>query len=92
MALAKVTRVTTFNESGAYSDSELTNMAGNSIDRKKIRDELKIERTKLFKQFAKHPKDTRLALAVKILDDQIADYTEWTQTNDKNTEIERKNV
>lgn len=67
-------------------------MAENSIDRKKVRDELKIQRTKLFKQFSKHPKDTRLALAIKILDDQIANCTEWSRTNDKNTEIERKNI
>lgn len=67
-------------------------MAEKLIDRKKIRDELKIERTKLFKQFSNHPKDTRLALAIKILDDQIADCTEWTRAHDKNTEIEKKNI
>jgi hypothetical protein len=67
-------------------------MVGNLIDRKQARDELKIQRTKLFEQFSKHPKDTRLALAVKILDDQIADCTEWSRTNDKNTEIEKKDI
>ena len=65
-------------------------MAEKSIDSKKFLDELKIQRTKLFKQLTKHPKDTRLALAIKILDDQIADRTEWSQTNDKNTEIEKR--
>ena len=67
-------------------------MAGNSIDRKKVRDELKIQRTKLFQQFSKRPKDTRLALAIKILDDQIADCTQWSRTNDKNTGIEKRTL
>ena len=67
-------------------------MAGNLINRKKVRDELKIQRTKLFDRFSKHPKDTRLALAIKILDDQIAACTEWSRTNDKNAEIEKKNI
>ena len=40
-------------------------MAKNSIDRKKVRDDLKIDRAKLSEQFLKHPKDTRLALAIK---------------------------
>jgi hypothetical protein len=67
-------------------------MAGNSIDRKKVREELKIKRAKLFWQFSKHPKDTRLALTIKVLDDQIADCTEWIRTNEKNTEMGKKNI
>ncbi|HET9801781.1 MAG TPA: hypothetical protein VFP96_00960 [Candidatus Acidoferrum sp.] len=67
-------------------------MAGNQIDRKKVSDELKIQRTKLFGQFSKHPKDTRLALAIKILDDQIASCTEWSRANDKNTEMKKKDI
>ena len=63
-------------------------MAENSIDRKKVRDDLKIERAKLFEQFLKHPKDTRLALAVKIVDDQIANCTEWIRTKEKSAEKE----
>ena len=60
-------------------------MAANLIDRMKVRNELKVKRTKLFGQFSKHPRDTRLALAIKILDNQIADCTEWIRTNVKNT-------
>ena len=67
-------------------------MDGNSIDRKNVCDEMKIQRTKLFDQFSRHPKDIRLALAIKILDDQIADCTEWSRTNHKNTEIDKKNI
>jgi hypothetical protein len=58
-------------------------MAENSIDRQKIRQDLKIARTKLFEQFLKHPKDARLALAVKIIDDQIENCTEWIRTKEK---------
>ena len=55
---------------------EAMNVEANSIDRKKVRDDLKLDRTKLFEQFLKHPMDTRLALAMKIVDDQIADCNE----------------
>jgi hypothetical protein len=58
-------------------------MAENSIDRKKVRDDLKVERAKLFEHFLKHPMDTRLALAVKIIDDQIANCTEWIRTKEQ---------
>jgi hypothetical protein len=61
-------------------------MAENSIDRQKVRHDLKIARTKLFEQRLKHPKDARLALAVKIIDDQIANCTEWIRTKEKSAE------
>ena len=57
-------------------------MAENSIDRQKVRHDLKIARTKLFEQRLKHPKDARLALAVKIIDDQIENCTEWIRTKE----------
>jgi len=63
-------------------------MAERLIDRKRDRDDLKIARTKLFEQFLKHPQDTRLALAVKIIDDQIANCTEWIRTKQKSAEKE----
>jgi hypothetical protein len=67
-------------------------MAENSIDRKKVRDDLKIERAKLFEQFLKHPMDTRLALSVKIIDDQIANGTEWIRTKEKSAKIEKRTL
>jgi hypothetical protein len=63
-------------------------MAENSIDRKKVRDDLKIDRAMLFEQFLKRPKDTRLALATKIIDDQIANCSEWIRTKEKSAEKE----
>jgi len=63
-------------------------MAEHSIDRKKVRHDLKIARTKLSEQFLKHPKDIRLALAVKIIDDQIANCSEWIRTKEKSAEKE----
>ena len=65
-------------------------MAENSIDRKKIRDELKFERAKLYEQFLKHPMDTRLALTIKIIDDEIADCTVWMRTKEKSTENSKR--
>ena len=67
----------------SLSHRESISTAENSIDRKSVRDDLKIDRAKLFEQFLKHPKDTRLALAVKIIDDQIANCTEWIRTREK---------
>ncbi|HWY06341.1 MAG TPA: hypothetical protein VNY24_05745 [Candidatus Acidoferrales bacterium] len=63
-------------------------MAEHSIDRKKVRHDLKIARTKLFEQFLRHPKDARLALAVKIIDYQIATCSEWIRTKEKSAEKE----
>ena len=63
-------------------------MAENSIDKQKVRHDLKIARTKLFEQFLKHPKDTRLALSIKIINDQIANCTEWIRTKETSAEKE----
>jgi hypothetical protein len=71
---------------------ELAAMVENSINRKKACDELKIERAKLFKQFSEHPKDTRLALTIKIIDNQIADCAEWIRTKNTSAEITKKNI
>jgi hypothetical protein len=65
------------------SQGVVINMAENSIDRQKVRHDLKIARTKLFEQFSKHPKDGRLAMAIKIIDDQIANCTDWIRTKGK---------
>ena len=67
------------------------NVAANSIVRKKVRDDLKLDSTKLFEQFLKHPKDARLALAIKIVDDQIADCNERIPAENKSAEITEKN-
>lgn len=36
------------------------------------REELKAQRNLLFKKFLRHPQDIRLALKIKIIDDQVA--------------------
>lgn len=36
------------------------------------REELKAQRNLLFKRFLRHPQDIRLALKIKIIDDQVA--------------------
>jgi hypothetical protein len=45
------------------------------IEEKKKRGELKAKRELLFNQYLKHPMDTRLALEIKTLDDQLAEDT-----------------
>jgi hypothetical protein len=67
-------------------------MKENSIDREKVCNDLKIQRAKLFKQFSKHPKNIRLALTIKIIDNEIADCAEWIRTNDTSEEIAKKNI
>jgi hypothetical protein len=39
------------------------------------REVLKIKRDLLFKEYVSHPKEFRFALAIKTIDDEIADYT-----------------
>lgn len=43
-----------------------------AIEEKKKRDELKAKRELLFERYLKHPMDTRMALEIKIMDDQLA--------------------
>lgn len=43
---------------------------------RKKRQELKAKRNLLFQQFLKNPEDIRLALKIKMIDDQIAECTE----------------
>jgi hypothetical protein len=40
------------------------------------REELKTHRNLLFKRFLRNPQDTSLALKIKIIDDQLAAFTE----------------
>jgi hypothetical protein len=43
------------------------------IEEKRKREELKAKRDQLFERYLKHPMDTRLALEIKAIDDQIAE-------------------
>ena len=63
-------------------------MAEYSNDRRKVRHDLEIARTKLFEQFLKHPQDARLVLAVKLIDGQIASCSEWIRTKERGAEKE----
>ena len=45
----------------------------------KNRQDLKNKRNRLYKSFLKNPMHTRLAIEIKVLDDQLA---EWTQPNE----------
>jgi hypothetical protein len=43
-----------------------------AIEEKRKREELKAKRDLLFERYLKHPMDIRLALEIKIIDDQLA--------------------
>jgi len=50
-------------------------MSAAVIDEKREREALKAKRNLLFARYLKAPLDTRLALEIKIIDDQVAEYT-----------------
>lgn len=57
-------------------------MLETTIEEKQKREGLKDERNRLFEQYLKHPMDIRLALEIKLLDDQLAEAaTPGTVTN-----------
>ena len=43
---------------------------------KKKRDELTSKRNSLFRNYSKNPQDAHLALEIKTIDDEIAEYTD----------------
>jgi hypothetical protein len=50
-------------------------MIETTVEEKKKRDDLKVERNQLFERYLQHPMDTRLALEIKLIDDQLAEAT-----------------
>jgi len=65
-------------------------MLENASDARKKCEELKAERNLLFARFLKNPRDTRLALKIKIIDDQIAEYTEKMERKKESRKKERR--
>ena len=53
-------------------------MLETAIDEKRKREELKAKRNLLFERYLKNPQDTRLALEIKAIDDQIAESIKQT--------------
>jgi hypothetical protein len=58
-------------------------------DAKRKREELKAKRNLLFTQFLKNPRDIRLALKIKIIDDQVAEFTEQMEGK-RRSEVARR--
>jgi hypothetical protein len=56
-------------------------MSETPINARRKRDELKAKRNLLFQRFLENPRDTRLALKIKIIDDQVAQCTEQMERN-----------
>ena len=53
-------------------------MLETAIEEKRKREDLKAKRDLLFERYLKHPMDTRLAIEIKNIDDQIAENTKLT--------------
>ena len=64
---------------GAYWFERSNSILSAPVDWKKKADQLKAKRDPLFAKYLKHPWDTRLALEIKALDDQVAECTEQLQ-------------
>jgi hypothetical protein len=56
-------------------------MLATSVDWKSKREILKAKRDLLFKRYLKNPHDSRMALEIKNLDDEIAKCTEHMDLN-----------
>jgi len=46
-----------------------------AADEKQMFEKLKAKRHQLFERFSKNPRDIRLAVEIKLLDDQLAELT-----------------
>jgi hypothetical protein len=57
---------------------------------KRKREDLKNRRTPLFRRYEKSPNDLRLALEIKIIDDQIAECTEQIEQENRGLEPVRE--
>lgn len=53
---------------------------------KRKREDLKNRRTPLFKRYEKSPGDLRLALEIKLIDDQIAECTQQMECENRRLE------
>ena len=47
-----------------------------TIDEKKTRDQLKVKRDLLLAEYSRYPMNTRLAIEIRLIDDQVAALTE----------------
>ena len=59
-------------------------MLDTAIEEKRKREELKAKRDQLFERYLKHPMDTRLALEIKAIDDQIAEQVGRKEAKTRN--------
>jgi hypothetical protein len=50
-----------------------------AIEQKRKREELKAKRDLLFERYLKHPMENRLALEIKLIDDQLAEDSKQTK-------------
>jgi hypothetical protein len=64
-------------------------MLASSVDWKSKRETLRAKRDLLFKRYLKNPHDSRRALEIKNLDDEIAECTEHMDLNKAKAQISR---
>ncbi len=63
-------------------------MLATAVNWKKVREELKARRAQTYDRFLKNPDDIRLALEIKLLDDEILDCADHLQYQQRTEELE----
>jgi hypothetical protein len=66
-------------QKSAYCLERINTIISTPVDWKRKSDQFKAKRDQLFAKYLKHPLDTRLALEIKALDDQVAECVEQIQ-------------
>ncbi len=56
-------------------------MVETAIDERRKREKLRATRNLLFERFSRAPQDIRLALEIKLIDDQVAECTDRIRRN-----------
>jgi len=46
-----------------------------TVDKNRIREQLRRKRERLFEEYSQNPMDTHLSIEIKLIDDQVAELT-----------------
>jgi len=67
-------------------------LSKHASNEKRIREELIAKRNVLFQRFSVNPREIKLAIEIKAVDDQIAESTQRSRMEESNPETGGKNV
>lgn len=67
-------------------------MSDLATNERKNRDQLIVERNRLFSRFLENPVEIGLALEIKVIDDQVAACNERIRAEEKKAQLREKNT